>query len=54
MNQPEVPSAAEAEAEENENSDDEVDEEFSLLDPEVEVPINAAVHFDETQAKEKD
>ena len=54
MNQPEALGAAEADAEENERSDDEASEMFSLLDPEVEAPINAAVHFDDKQAKKKD
>ena len=51
MNQPEALGAAEADAEEDEESDVEASETFSLLDPEVEAPINAAVHFEEKQAK---
>ena len=54
MNQPEALRAAEADAEENERSDDEASEMFSLLDPEVEAPINATVHFDDKQAKKED
>ena len=54
MNQPETVGAAEADAEENEESDVEASETFSLLDPEVEAPINAAVHFDDKQAKKRD
>ena len=49
MNQPEALRAAEADAEENERGDVEASETFSLLDPEVEGPINAAVHFDDQQ-----
>jgi hypothetical protein len=47
MNQPEVLGAAEADAEEDERSDVEESETFSPLDPEVEAPINAAVHLDD-------
>jgi hypothetical protein len=38
--------AAEPDAEETEEGDDET-ETFSPLDPEVEAPINAAVHLDD-------
>jgi hypothetical protein len=54
MNQPEPLGAPEADAEEDELSDVEASEMFSLLDPEVEAPINAAVHFDDQQAKKRD
>jgi hypothetical protein len=54
MNQPKGLRAAEANGEEYESDEDEEDETFSLLDPEVEAPINAAVHFDDQLAKKQD
>jgi hypothetical protein len=51
MNQPEAPRAAEADVEEIERSDRERVT-FSPLDPAVEAPINAAVHFDDKQGTE--
>jgi hypothetical protein len=47
MKQPESRRAAEPEAEETEVRNVEEEETFSPLDPEVEAPINAAVHFEE-------
>lgn len=44
--------AAETDAEEAEEDDVEETETFSPLDPEVEAPINAAVHFEDQQGTE--
>jgi hypothetical protein len=49
MNQPRDLAAAELDALEIEAEDVEEGETFSPLDPEVEAPINAAVHFEEKQ-----
>jgi hypothetical protein len=47
MNQPERLGAAEPEAKKPDARDVEERETFSPFDPEVEAPINAAVHFEE-------
>ena len=52
MGRPEEHGAAEPDANGTEGTEDEQAEAFSPLDPEVEGPINAAVHFDDQQETE--
>ena len=52
MNQPEKPGAAEQGTTGRDPKDVEEPETSSPLDPEVEAPINAAVHFDDQQGTE--
>ena len=52
MSQPDEHRAAEPDTTGTETSENEQAEAFSPLDPEVEAPINAAVHFDDQQETE--